>query len=188
MKSIGRVANRDDVRAGLRRCSKCGASKAIDQFYTNKNSRYQSGRIGRWCKQCRCADEARRRADPKLVSQFHDKYETDMDFRARELLRAVQKRCRREGFAFDLDVEWLASRLRERCELTGLPFDMSVRSRRPGPFTPSIDRVVPGGGYTKGNCRVVLWVVNALLKDVTLETLLPIAEALVRRHSKSEAA
>lgn len=174
--------------AGLRRCSKCGATKEIGEFYTNKNSRYQSARIAGWCKQCRRLDEAKRRADPRLVSRFHDKYETDMAFRARELLRAVQKRCRREGFAFDLDVEWLATRLSGVCELTGLSFDMSVRSRRPGPFTPSLDRIVPGAGYTKANCRVVLFAVNAMLKDFTLDAMLPIVEALVRRHSKSEVA
>lgn len=178
---FSRVAHEN--ASGMRRCSKCKSDKPQGEFYTNADRS-----LARWCKECRRGDEQRRRSDAGLVSRFHDKYETDMDFRSRELLRAVQKRCRRGSIPFDLDIAWLSERLRGSCELTGLSFDLSVRSRRPSPRTPSIDRIAPGGGYTKSNCRLVLFAVNAWLKDVTLETMLPIAEALVRRQSKSEAA
>jgi hypothetical protein len=69
------------------------------------------------------------------------------------------------------------------CELTGLAFDMSVRSRRPELYTPSIDRIAPGLGYTKENCRLVLFAVNLWMKDFTVESILPIAEALVRMQT-----
>lgn len=160
------------------KCGKCRRVLARSDFYTHGKRAGMSG----WCKSCRCADERRRRGDARLVAKFHDKYESDMDFRAQELLRAVGKRCRRKGLAFDLDEDWLSARLRSGvCELTGLPFDPSVRTRKPNPYTPSIDRIAPKGGYTKGNCRVIVYALNMAMRDLGLEAFLPIAEALVRR-------
>jgi len=167
----------------VRRCSKCSESKHGSDFYTHGN-----GKPAGWCKSCRCENERTRRTDKALVSKFHTKYETDMDFRARELLRAVQKRCRKTGTEYGLEVAWMAHKLRGRCELTGLPFDMSVRSRKPSLYTPSIDRIEPGQGYTKDNCRLVLFAVNLWLKDFTIQALVPIADALVRHQTKAEAA
>lgn len=165
-----------NVPDGLRRCSKCKQNKVVGEFYT------QGVSTAGWCKSCRCADEKIRRANPVLVAKFRTKYETDMDFRARELLRATQKRCRARGIAYDLDIAWLSERMRGCCELTGLPFDHAIRNRRRNAYSPSIDRIVPGGGYTKDNCRVVLYAVNAALNDWTLDVLLPIVEALLQRH------
>jgi hypothetical protein len=112
-----------------------------------------------------------------------------MDFRARELLRSVGKKCRKDHLAFDLDREWLVKRLTNgRCELTGLSFDMSVVNRARTAYTPSIDRIVAGGGYTKAHCRVVLFAVNAALADWGLEILLPIARALVTANKRMDIA
>lgn len=111
-----------------------------------------------------------------------------MEFRAHQLLGACRKRCRKNGTEFSLDVPWMAEKLRSVCELTGLSFDMSVRTRRPQLRTPSIDRIEPGKGYTKDNCRIVLFGVNLWLRDFTLEAIIPIAAALAERYSKAVAA
>lgn len=171
---------RSQLAEGLRCCSKCKVVKTVADFYSQgKNA------IAGWCKECRRENERQRRADTANVLKFHKKYETDMDFRARELLRAVQKRCRREGYTYDLDSAWMVERLTGgSCELTGLRFNMSVATRRPNAFTPSIDRINAGGGYTKGNCRLVLHSVNAALGDWGLETVIGVAEALVRRNGR----
>ena len=167
------------------RCSKCRVVKSVSEFYTQGMSKH----LARWCKQCRREDERRRRADMGLVKKFHKRYETDESFRARELLRAIAKRCRRKNLAFDLDVQWLAERLRNgQCELTGLPFNMSVATRRPTPYTPSIDRIIPSNGYTKSNCRVVLHAVNLSMGNWGLDVLLEISQALLERHRKVGAA
>jgi hypothetical protein len=112
-----------------------------------------------------------------------------MRFRARELVRAIGKRCRSAGLPFDLDIDWLTGRLESgRCELTGLEFDTVVSRKRGGPFSPSVDRIVPSAGYTKSNCRVVIFAVNAALSDWGLGVFIPIAEALVARTRKEPAA
>jgi len=165
------------------RCGHCKSVQPENNFYT-----HGKGMKGGWCRACRCESERKRRADLNAVHKFHTRYETDMEFRARELLRACAKRCRRYSIPFNLDVEWMAQRLHGRCELTGLEFDMSVRTRKPEVYTPSIDRIVPSLGYVKGNCRLVLYAVNLWMKDFTVEALLPIAEALLSHQGKKRGA
>jgi hypothetical protein len=162
-------------------CAKCRQVKPVNQF-SPSGLRRGDGYAG-WCKACRCEDERQRRNDPKWIAKHREKYETDMRFRARQLLRAVGKRCRRFGWDFDLSDAWLIGKLQNgACELTGLPFDMAVINRRPNSHTPSIDRVKPELGYVEGNCRVVLFAVNTALSDWGTETFLPIAAALVNKQ------
>jgi len=80
--------------------------------------------------------------------------------RAQALLGHPRHLARRGQVAFDLDVEWVAARIREGCAATGLSFDLRAGVGRP-PFGPSLDRIVPGGPYTKDNVQVVCWVHNA---------------------------
>lgn len=170
------------MQPDTQRCGRCRATKPITGFYTQG-----VGRIAGWCKACRCEDERKRRA--RDLQGNRERHAVDMDFRAKRVLAAIAKRSRREGVDFNLDVAWLKRRLDSGvCELTGLAFDMRVTKRGPSPFTPSVDRIAAGSGYTKTNCRVVLHVVNSALGDWGLDTLLPIAEALVRRQSKTEVA
>lgn len=67
---------------------------------------------------------------------------------------------------FDLTLEWILERIEAgRCELTGIRFDLSPISQkqRINPFSPSVDRVKPGIGYTMDNCRVVATAMNIAL-------------------------
>lgn len=173
-------ARNEQFRRGIKRCGKCHTEKALTEFYTQGTKRRGlDGRAG-WCKECRRSDERNRRADMSNVRKFHARYESDMEFRARELLRAIGKRTRRFGIPFDLDITWLAERLRSgRCELSGVRFDFSCETRRPKALTPSIDRIIPGGGYTKDNCRVIAFALNAAFQNFGLDAFLPIAEGLV---------
>lgn len=165
------------IASGQKRCPRCQVTKALRDFSPCR-SNYDG--LSGWCRRCRAENESARLKSPRVIDRFHTRYETDLRFRARHFLRITLKRTRRSGLAFDLDVDWLESRLKAgRCELTRLPFDLSVRTRKPTAYSPSIDRIEPGGGYTKANCRLVLHAVNLWLKDYTLDRFMPIAEALV---------
>lgn len=172
-----------------RKCASCKAVKALGEFYTSgPKSRHRLG-VASWCKSCRKGNEKVRRQDAVLVRKFQAKYETDMSFRARELLRAIKKRCVRKALMFDLDTLWLATKLSGGyCELTGLPFDCSVTARRRNAFTPSVDRIRPELGYVKSNCRVVIYAVNVAMSDWGRDVLMRIADALVSKKEKEGAA
>ncbi|NGO50495.1 hypothetical protein [Allomesorhizobium camelthorni] len=87
----------------------------------------------------------------------------------RGAFRSARTRGRQKDVAFDLDLDFLlemAVKQDFRCALTGIEF----LTERPGdsrvnPYTPSIDRIRPKLGYTKGNVRLVIYAVNAMLLD-----------------------
>lgn len=87
----------------------------------------------------------------------------------KEALSGALARSRRKAREFDLTLDW-ALRTAElqnfRCALTGIPFHAAHKS--PGvknPYTPSLDRIDPKGGYTQSNVRIVVFAINAMLLD-----------------------
>jgi predicted nucleic acid-binding Zn ribbon protein len=97
------------------------------------------------------------------------------------VFKGTKSRAKTLGIAFNLDEAWMASRWTGSCELTALPF--SEMTERKGykntHFSPSIDRISPTKGYTKNNCRIVLWAVNSFKRDGTDEEMYRIARALM---------
>lgn len=159
---------------GRVRCSLCKTFKLPSEFYGQK----------RWCKECRKSDEKRRRKDPRLIRRYRHRYANDRRFRAAEMLDNVKKRAKYAGFEFDLDLAWFVSRLENgTCEITGLHFDFSATGHSRQAFGPSVDRIRPGGGYTKQNCRVVLIAVNTAMMNWGLEPFIAIAKAIAARYS-----
>ncbi len=152
------------------RCGHCGHDKPRSEFYT----------ATQWCKECRKADEKRRRADPRLRAKARSKAENDIAARARYVCTRAKKRAKMQGVPFDLTPQWVEVKLRRGfCEVTDIPF--SLRVGRDNPYGPSLDRKRAGGGYTQENCRLVLSAVNAALMDWGLKAFAPIAAAIAQR-------
>jgi hypothetical protein len=87
----------------------------------------------------------------------------------RRALTSAGRRARRKNIPFDLDLDFLLALAEEqdfRCKLTGINFFARNNIKaRINPYTPSIDRIVPALGYVKGNVRIVIFAVNAMLLD-----------------------
>jgi hypothetical protein len=84
----------------------------------------------------------------------------------------VRQRAKKEGLEFDLDKDWIEKRINHGCcEETGIPFKRLEYKRngqgRRGPWVPSIDRIDNAKGYTKSNCRVVVWMLNLMKSNWT---------------------
>jgi hypothetical protein len=84
-------------------------------------------------------------------------------------LRSAKARAFSRGLPFDLDWDWAEQQLekqRFRCPMTGLAFFMKRSDEgTKNPFAPSIDRIDPRLGYTKANCRIIIFAMNAMLSD-----------------------
>jgi hypothetical protein len=82
-------------------------------------------------------------------------------------LNGIKYRAKQKGLPFNLTLEDLP--VPERCPVLGIPLFM-----RSGPFhdnSPSIDRLVPGKGYVKGNVAIVSYRANRIKDYGTLDEL-----------------
>jgi hypothetical protein len=160
-------------------CSGCGDRLPIENFGLEKRTaRKLPPRRRDCCKRCRAKDERLRRQTPEWIEGRRLKKATDKRWRAAEIFGRLKKRSKLEGYEFDLTPAWVYERLcAGRCELTGLGLDLSASF---GPYSPSIDRVISGSGYTQRNCRMILWCLNSALGTWGLEAFLPVAKALIR--------
>lgn len=101
------------------------------------------------------------------------------------LLTNARYRAKTSRLECDLTSEWAMSRWTGKCEITGIEFRHLTHRCGPHVFSPSIDRIDSKQGYTKSNCRFVLWAINAMRQDGTDDDMYMIAEAMVSNRGVS---
>lgn len=94
-----------------------------------------------------------RRANPALV-----------------MYQRVKTRAKRLNLPFNLELSDIV--IPEVCPVFGLPFVIGKAS----PQNPSLDRIIPNLGYTKGNIIVISKRANTIKSDATSEELQLVAE------------
>jgi hypothetical protein len=102
----------------------------------------------------------------------------------RKLVVAARGRAKEKKLPCDIDFEWAEARWTGFCEVSGLPFVLSIHSPH-RMFSPSIDQIEPKKGYTKTNSRFVLLAVNGMKHDGTDEAMYFVAEAILSNRPKS---
>ena len=92
------------------------------------------------------------------------KFVTSTHGRAYRLWNSARLRSIKNGILFTLTRERVQKAIEKGlCEVTGIPFSESGGAR--GPYTSSLDRIVPSLGYTDENTQVVVWIYNAAKGD-----------------------
>jgi hypothetical protein len=88
----------------------------------------------------------------------------------RMILNRTRFRAKRDGVEFNLDINDIV--IPKVCPVLGIPLHFNVGGR-PGHFpdSPSIDRIHPSNGYTKGNVRIISCRANRLKSDATIAEL-----------------
>jgi hypothetical protein len=115
--------------------------------------------------------------------------------RIRVIRSAVKKagskakvRAKRKGMRCDIDSAWALNKIEAagyRCELSGIPFlKPHDRASFMHPFIPSVDRKNPALGYTKENCRIVIFALNVMISDWGEEIMLTVARAYSYTENK----
>ena len=87
------------------------------------------------------------------------------------LVSMAKNRTKGKDLAFDIDKEFIYSLWREQdgcCLLTGKPFAL-VSGVGVVPYAPSLDRIEPALGYTKGNVRLISYHLNVAISEFGLE-------------------
>jgi hypothetical protein len=105
---------------------------------------------------------------------------------ARELFRSAQRRAKKKKVACNITLDWVAARVENgACELSGIPFELAgVRNA----YQPSIHRLNNNRGYTKRNCKVVCWGLNAAISDFGEDIFASIAKRYLKAKSSQRAA
>lgn len=153
--------------------------KPFAEFYGNSK-----GQRRRVCKECeRDKERNRKRARPDAI-RARQKEWRDQN-RGHALVNVARYRARQRGIPCSLDPDDIQRRIeRGRCETTNLPFDLTT----PRAWNaPSLDQIVPGGGYTPENVRVVLFALNVMANTWGPETILVVADAIRQKQRNRQA-
>lgn len=176
-------------------CEFCGEFKSEREMIAREN-----GYPPRRCKVCvsernqrnretnREGLSARRKAwyrskGRRLIMERHEVPE----MRARRTMASLKTRCKKRGIPLDIDIEWILTRFLDgRCEVTGIEFDLKITTKTVhiSPWSPTIDRRNPDGGYLKDNCRMVVWAYNLAKARWTDDVVRQLAEAITRRQDR----
>lgn len=105
---------------------------------------------------------------------------------AKALHKSMVKNARVKGAPVLLsavDVQTMLDEAGNACAVTGLQFDSTqYPGHRIRPWMPSIDRIAPGGPYSRENTRIVCAAVNLAMNQFGEATFLRIAVATVARN------
>lgn len=108
------------------------------------------------------------------MSKPYKTWQMDYKKRLSKLFCMARNRATLKNLPFDLDREFLWNLWEENegcCALTGRPFDLAPWGKKGqvNPNAPSVDRIKPKQGYTKGNIRLIVYHLNISLSDFGTE-------------------
>jgi len=92
------------------------------------------------------------------------------------MLRTARHRAKQKGIPFDLALDDIA--LPVLCPVLGI--ELAVGEGKQHPASPSLDQIIAGAGYVKGNVRVISNRANSLKNNGTLDELRAIVVDLER--------
>jgi hypothetical protein len=126
----------------------------------------------------RIADKTRaaKKANPEKFRERDRRYWKSAKGRAGYLLLSAKQRSKN----VTITRQWIQERLDHGfCEVTGLPF-IVVSDAIKNPWSPSLDQIKPGQGYTPENTQLVVWIYNVAKGSWAHGDVLTLAESILR--------
>jgi hypothetical protein len=131
-------------------CNKCKEWKLKDQFNFRKDGKSRN------CKKC---EDAYRKSNLSKINEYAKKYRKDNI--EKSMFFAAKARAKEQGIQIDIEIEDVV--VPEFCPVLGIKLSVDGTKNN----SPSLDRIVPERGYTKGNVRVISWRANWLKNNAT---------------------
>lgn len=163
-------------------------NKRTNAYREANREKVRAQERARWAAspELRAKKAARAKAVPEKFAEYSRTYRKK--FFLRSMLRMAQSRANALGREFELTEVWAEGRWTGRCELTDTWFVFSTGSNgkrgSPCALSPSIDRIDSSRGYTKDNCRFVLWAFNRFKGSDDDGLILAIAKSIVANAHK----
>lgn len=133
------------------------------RYYENNRAKYKA------------QAKAWRAANPERARGIS--YASEKRHRARRIIYSTRLRARKQGVPYTITKQDIEKHLAPMtCAVTGVQLGWDL-----GPFTPSIDRIIPEHGYTPENIRIVCFAYNCFKNAWTDAECRFIARALVER-------
>jgi hypothetical protein len=148
------------------------AQKAIERRHREKNGDTLRARNKEW-------REENRQLAAAISQRVY--YETRFKTPWREIVRSAFRRALDKGLPFSLTNDWAKKTWTGRCALTDIPFELT--NSKSGFYSPSIDQIDAGVGYTPENSRFVLFSINGFKSNGTDEDMIKAAKCLIS-HQK----
>lgn len=194
----------------MKTCLRC--PRELDESEFGKDARKPDGKRP-YCKQCAREMTAEYRKDESYVDREREfsrdynsqhkterrayrlKYESDPEVKKnlqasnrhwwrnnyeKQLFYGAKYRAKEEGCAFNLEPDDI--RIPDTCPILGVQL---VRGKgRVTETSPSLDRIIPHLGYTKGNVQIISFKANTIKSNATLDELEKVV-AFMRRMGRS---
>jgi hypothetical protein len=108
------------------------------------------------------------RADNPGATAAHER-KSRLLYPARHLLKGAKARAKRDGLPFALILTDIV--IPTNCPVLGIELQQGAGRGRFLPGSPSLDKIIPGKGYVRGNVRVISHRANTIKTDATLDEL-----------------
>ena len=156
------------MEVGYKKCTKCLICLEETEF--SVRPKYPNKRQS-WCKKCTAigakpTPEKERERYKRRVASGEILNKGIKIYPQRALLSQAKGRAKKCGIPFDLELSDIV--IPDRCPVIGIELKRNPNGSGPIPSSPSLDRIVPSFGYTKGNVRVISHRANTLKSDATL--------------------
>ena len=139
----------------MKTCAICKIKKTPDEF--SKDSQKKDG-LNTYCRKCRSRSRmAWEKDNPQKVILFKSK-----------------ARAKKRGLPFNLEIEDVV--IPEKCPILGIKLKRGKGTGGSVASSPSLDRIVPEKGYTKGNVQVISMRANQIKSDATADELMAVAK------------
>lgn len=141
------------------------------EYYT-KNKEHIKAKSKQWS-----IDNKERKAQSSI--------EYRLSFKEKALLKAAKQRAEKNGILFNIEISDII--IPEYCPILGVKLESGIGKGRGNinrKYSPSLDRIIPSLGYTKGNIQVISWLANTMKSMATLEELIMFANGIIKMETR----
>lgn len=111
-------------------------------------------------------------------------FNPSFNYRISRIVSHARRRSREKHIPCNINSRWVIMKCQEqnmKCAKTGVPFELERSSKRT-PWTPSLDQIQPGKGYTKDNTQVVCQMYNLGKHIWTHKDVVKLAQYLIKKE------